>query len=151
MYEVYIINDGITKLLHSDNVISEKQGLKIIDGKIVEGINTINSFSFSMLPNNPRFNELFSYTTKIYVIKIKENRRVFYGRVVKPKVSMESDGSFSKTIECEDRMGYLCDSLMDYLPEQYWNVKNTTYHEDGSIDKRGVLEFVLSIHNKKIF
>lgn len=149
MYEVYIINDGITKLLHSDNVISEKQGLKIIDGKIVEGINTINSFSFSMLPNNPRFNELFSYTTKIYVIKIKDNRRVFYGRVVKPKVSMESDGSFSKTIECEDRMGYLCDSLMDYLPEQYWNVKNTTYHEDGSIDKRGVLEFVLSIHNKK--
>lgn len=149
MYEVYIINDGITKLLHSDNVISEKQGLKIIDGKIVEGINTINSFSFSMLPNNPRFNELFSYTTKIYVIKIKDNRRVFYGRVVKPKVSMESDGSFSKTIECEDRMGYLCDSLMDYLPEQYWNVKNTTYHEDGSINKRGVLEFVLSIHNKK--
>ncbi len=149
MYEVYIINNGITKLLHSDNVISEKQGLKIIDGKIVEGINTINSFSFSMLPNNPRFNELFSYTTKIYVIKIKDNRRVFYGRVVKPKVSMESDGSFSKTIECEDRMGYLCDSLMDYLPEQYWNVKNTTYHEDGSIDKRGVLEFVLSIHNKK--
>lgn len=149
MYEVYIINDGITKLLHSDNVISEKQGLKIIDGKIVEGINTINSFSFSMLPNNPRFNELFSYTTKIYVIKIKDNRRVFYGRVVKPKVSMESDGSFLKTIECEDRMGYLCDSLMDYLPEQYWNVKNTTYHEDGSIDKRGVLEFVLSIHNKK--
>lgn len=149
MYEVYIINNGITKLLHSDNVISEKQGLKIIDGKIVEGINTINSFSFSMLPNNPRFNELFSYTTKIYVIKIKDNRRVFYGRVVKPKVSMESDGSFSKTIECEDRMGYLCDSLMDYVPEQYWNVKNTTYHEDGSIDKRGVLEFVLSIHNKK--
>ncbi len=149
MYEVYIINNGITKLLHSDNVISEKQGLKIIDGKIVEGINTINSFSFSMLPNNPRFNELFSYTTKIYVIKIKDNRRVFYGRVVKPKVSMESDGSFSKIIECEDRMGYLCDSLMDYLPEQYWNVKNTTYHEDGSIDKRGVLEFVLSIHNKK--
>lgn len=149
MYEVYIINNDITKLLHSDNVISEKQGLKIIDGKIVEGINTINSFSFSMLPNNPRFNELFSYTTKIYVIKIKDNRRVFYGRVVKPKVSMESDGSFSKTIECEDRMGYLCDSLMDYLPEQYWNVKNTTYHEDGSIDKRGVLEFVLSIHNKK--
>lgn len=149
MYEVYIINNGITKLLHSDNVISEKQGLKIIDGKIVEGINTINSFSFSMLPNNPRFNELFSYTTKIYVIKIKDNRRVFYGRVVKPKVSMESDGSFSKTIECEDRMGYLCDSLMDYLPEQYWNVKNTTYHEDRSIDKRGVLEFVLSIHNKK--
>ena len=55
MYEVYIINDGITKLLHSDNVISEKQGLKIIDGKIVEGINTINSFSFSMLPNNPNY------------------------------------------------------------------------------------------------
>lgn len=149
MYEVYIINDGITKLLHSDNVISEKQGLKIIDGKILEGINTINSFSFSMLPNNPRFNELFSYTTKIIVKKIKDNKKVFYGRVVKPKVSMESDGSFSKSIECEDRMGYLCDSLMDYLPEQYWNVKSTTYNGDGSIDKRGVLEFVLGVHNRK--
>lgn len=149
MYEVYIINNGITKLLHSDNVISEKQGLKIINGKIVEGINTINSFSFSMLPNNPRFNELFSYTTKIFVKKIKGNKQVFYGRVVKPKVSMESDGSFSKSIECEDRMGYLCDTLMDYLPEQYWNVKNTTYNKDGSIEKRGVLEFVLGIHNRK--
>lgn len=149
MYEVYIINNGITKLLHSDNVISEKDGLKIIDGKIVEGINTINSFSFSMLPNNPRFNELFSYTTKIIVKKIKGNKQVFYGRVVKPKVAMETDGSFSKSIECEDRMGYLCDSLMDYLPEQYWNVKNTTYNEDGSIEKRGVLEFVLGVHNRK--
>lgn len=149
MYEVYIINNGITKLIHSDNVISEKNGLKIINGKIVEGINTINSFSFSVLPNNPRFNELFSYTTKIFVKNLKKNKQVFYGRVVKPKISMESDGSFSKTIECEDRMGYLCDTLMEYLPEQYWNVATTTYNQDESIEKRGVIEYVLEVHNRK--
>lgn len=149
MYEVYIVNNGITKLIHSDNVISEKDGLKIINGKIVEGINTINSFSFSVLPNNPRFNELFSYTTKVFVKNLKKNKQVFYGRVVKPKISMESDGSFSKTIECEDRMGYLCDTLMEYLPEQYWNVATTTYNQDESIAKRGVIEYVLEIHNRK--
>ena len=149
MYDVYIINNNVSRLIHTDTVINKERGLKILNGKIVEGINSINSFSFEILPNNPRFNEFFSYSTKAYVKNSKTNKIVFYGRVVKPKVSMESDGTYSKTIECEDRLGYLCDTLMDYLPEQYWNVKNTTYNSDGSIDHRGVLEYVLSVHNRK--
>lgn len=149
MYDVYIENDGVKKLIHTDNVVNKDKGLKILNGKIVEGINTINSFSFEVLPNNPRFKELFSYTTKIYVRNTKINKNAFVGRLVKPKVSMEQDGSYSKTIECEDRMGYLCDTLMDYLPEQYWNIKNNSYNEDGTVEKRGVLEYVLGIHNKK--
>jgi len=149
MYEVYIINDGIMKQIHTDNIITQDNGLKILNGKIVEGINSINSFSFDIYPNNPRFNELFSYTTLIRIKNTKLNKFVFKGRIVKPKVSMESDGTFLKTIECEDRMGYLCDTLMEYQPEQYWNVKSNTYNDDGTIKKRGVLEYVLGIHNKK--
>lgn len=149
MYDVYLINNSVPKLIHTDTIINKERGLKIVNGKIVEGINSINSFSFEIFPNNPRFNEFFSYSTKIYVKNSKNNKIVFYGRVVKPKVSMESDGTYSKIIECEDRLGYLCDTLMDYLPEQYWNVKNTTYNSDGSIDRRGVLEYVLAVHNRK--
>lgn len=149
MYEVYIINNGISKLIHSDSIISQKQFLKITKGTIVEGINSISSFSFSILPNNPRFNELFPYTTKIKVINTKLNKEVFYGRVIKPKESMESNGKYSKTFECEDRLGYLRDTLLDYLPEQYWNIVYTTYNDDGSIEKRGVLEYVLNMHNSK--
>lgn len=149
MYDVYIENNNIKKLIHTDTIINQERGLKILNGKIIEGINTINSFSFDILPNNPRFSELFSYSTKVYVKNTKNNKSVFVGRVVKPKVSMESDGSYQKTIECEDRLGYLCDTLMDYLPEQYWNVKNTTYNSDGTVKKMGVLEYVLGIHNRK--
>lgn len=149
MYDVYVINNGIQSLIHTDNVISKDKGLKITNAKIVEGINSINSFSFTIFPSNPRFNELFSYTTEIMVKNTRLNKIVFYGRIIKPKVAMESNGKYSKTIECEDRMGYLRDSLMDYLPEQYWNIKNTTYNTDGSINRRGVLEYVLDIHNKK--
>lgn len=149
MYEVYIVNDGLLKLLHSDNNVRNTDGLKITNAKIIEGINSINSFSFQIYPNNPRFNELFSYTTKVIVKDLLKDKDIFTGRVVKPKASMETTGEFYKTIECEDRTGYLCDTLMEYLPEQYWNVKNNTYNSDGSIEKRGVLEYVLGIHNKK--
>lgn len=149
MYEVYIINNGVSKLIHMDNDLGKKQGLKIVNAKIIEGINSINSFSFSLLPNNPRFNELFAYSTEILVNNVKTLKKVFHGRIVKTKASMEMDGSFSKTIDCEERIGYLRDTLMDYLPEQYWNVKNTTYNVDGDINKRGVIEYVLNIHNSK--
>lgn len=149
VYNVYIDNGLGKQLLHTDNVILKERGTKILNGRIIEGINSINSFSFDIYPNNPRFNDLFAYSTKITVINNRTDKEVFYGRIVKPKASMETDGSFFKSIECEDRLGYLCDTLMDYLPEQYWNVKNTTYDGEGNIIKRGVLEYVLDIHNKK--
>lgn len=149
IYNVYIENTVGKQLIHTDEIVLKERGTKILNGKIIQGINSINSFSFDIYPNNPRFNDLFSYSTKVIVENTRTNKEVFYGRVVKPKSSMESDGSFYKTIECEDRLGYLCDTLMDYLPEQYWNVKNNTYDDDGSIDKRGVLEFVLGVHNRK--
>ena len=149
MYDIYIINNGISKPIHIANDVRKEQGLKVLNAKIMEGINTINSFSFDILPNNPRFNELFSYSTRIIVNNLHTKKEVFNGRIIKPKASMESDGEFFKTIECEDRMGYLCDTLMDYLPEQYWNIKNNSYDADGNIEKRGVLEFVLDVHNRK--
>lgn len=149
MYEVYIINNNVKTIIHADDKLSEDKGIKILNGKIIEGINLINSFSFDIYPNHPSFKSFFSYTTKIVVRNLRTKKDVFKGRVVKPKSSMESNGRFYKSIECEDRLGYLCDTLTDYLPEQYWNVKNNTYNADGSIDKRGVLEYVLSLHNSK--
>lgn len=149
MYDVYIENADIKRLIHSDAITNIRQGLKIINGTGVEGINTINTFSFDILTNNPCFNELFPYSTKIYVFNIKKNKYVFKGRIIKSKLSMETDGSYSKHVECEDKMGYLRDTLMDYLPEQYWNVNKTSYNADGTIKKRGVIEYVLNLHNKK--
>ena len=78
---------------------------------------------------------MFSYSTKVIVKNLKKNKDIFFGRVIKNKDSMDEDGTVYKTIECEDRLGYLHDTLMDYLPEQHWNVSSNTYKSDNSIEK----------------
>lgn len=146
MYDVYIINENVKKLLHTDSVCNETQ--KIVDGTIVQGINAIDTFTFMVFPNNLLFNSLFAYSTIIYVYNRKLQKYDFYGRIVKPSVSMDADGKIYKTIVCEGRLGYLCDTLTGYFPEQYWNVKNNTY-SNGKLKKRGVLEYIINLHNNK--
>lgn len=149
MYNVYIINDNLKILIHANDMISESKGIKIINGTINEGINSIDAFSFDVLFNHPSFNDFYSYKTRVEVLNANNSKAVFKGRVVKHSLSMDAEGKICKSVECEGRLGYLHDTLTDYLPEQYWNICNTTYNDDGSIAKRGVIDYLLDLHNRK--
>lgn len=117
MYIVKIINDGeITEILND----VEKLG----SGTVVQGINTIDSFTFTIYPNNAGFDLLRDMVTIVRVENAsKGNRLDFLGRVLYTSLEMDSSGSISKTVTCESVMGLLHDTQQPYANERNWTAK----------------------------
>ena len=89
-------------------------------GTVKQGINTIDSFSFTILPNNIGFNKMRDFKTLISVYDEKRKKYEFQGRVLYSSDSMDSDGGIFKSVICESFLGYLQDSRQEYVYEQNW-------------------------------
>lgn len=146
MYDVTIKNGNFERTIHDHRGASNAQ--KLPDGSIVDAVNSISSFSFSIYPNNAGYNELNARTTQVRVRNTKRNRDDFVGRVLQVNPSMDSDGMFMKEVICEDRLGYLHDSIQPYAPVQH-------YEDDAEGDNplTGIEKFVdvlLANHNAQV-
>ncbi len=132
MYRVTVINGVNETIIH--DVSAAKESPKIISGEITQGINTIDSFSFRILSNNPGFERLYSYATLVNVYNTKKAREEFCGRVLIPSDIMDSNGRIYKDITCESRLAYLCDSIQPYTDFTNYTVS-------------GLLSLLLTNHN----
>lgn len=130
MYVVEIKNGEKTTTIHG-----LKQKLK--SGNVVKGINTIDSFSFSILPANEGFNLLHEFQTLVSVYNTNKNRYEFHGRVLYPFSAMEESGLIYKNIVCESYLGFLCDSQQRYVAVQNWTV-------------RELLQHIVDVHNSQV-
>lgn len=142
MYDVTIINGNNQLIIHNHRSASNTQ--KIPSGSIVDAVNSINSFSFTIYPNNAGYEELNAYSTLVKVENTKRNRIEFFGRVLQVSPSMDSNGMISKDVICEDRLGFLHDSVQPYA-----EVK----HYAGDENRTGIEEFIdvlLSNHNDQV-
>lgn len=101
---------------------------KVQSGKIVKGINTINSFNFTMLPDNAGFYGINEFTTAVTAYNDRKQRYDFTGRVLYAETIMSEDGKISKTVTCESIAGYLCDSYQDYVEPKNWTVDGLFRH-----------------------
>lgn len=129
----------IIKIKNNDDVMHEIHGIneKLKTGSVVKGINTIDSFSFSMLPSNQCFNLIKNLKTLISVYNTNKKRYEFHGRVLYSSASMDSNGLISKEVICESYLGFLCDTLQDYVAEKNWTVDE-------------LLEHIIRVHNSKV-
>lgn len=127
MYKVKIVNDEYIYEIHG---IKEK----LKTGSVVKGINTIDSFSFNILPSNRYFNSIKDLKTLVSVYNTNKDRYEFYGRVLYSSVSMDDTGLISKNVICESYLGFLCDSLQEYVAEKNWTVS-------------GLLKHIIDVHN----
>lgn len=130
MYIVTIENSGISTEIHGYKE-------KLSSGKIVKGINSIDSFSFSLLPSNAGFNRLFDFKTLVKVYNTNKSRYEFYGRVLYSSTEMNESGLITKEVTCESYLGYLCDSQQLYFAEQNWTVS-------------GLLNQIINTHNEQV-
>lgn len=131
MYLVTIINNDIETVI---NAVSTDINTPRISGTIKQGINCIDSFTFSILPNNPGYNLIYPYKTLVKVFNVKSNKYEFIGRVLTPSGSMDSSGLISKQYVCESELAYLIDSSQVY--GEYHNITIEKY-----------LEIMLNRHN----
>ena len=116
--------------LHNGNFKTEIHGLKdkLKSGNVAKGINCIDSFSFSMLPNNPGFNIIFDFQTLVDVWNTNKNRYDFQGRVLCSAPAMDESGKITKEVTCESFFGYLCDSVQKYVEERNWTPRELLTH-----------------------
>ena len=69
MYLVTIINNGVETVINEVSTNSNNR----ISGTIKQGINTINSFTFTILPNNIGYNLIQPLKTLVKVFNTKTN------------------------------------------------------------------------------
>lgn len=134
MYLVKIINNEIETII---NNLSTRKEANRISGIIKQGINCINSFTFTIYPNNEGYNLIQPYKTLVTVLNMKTNKYEFRGRVLQSSGSMSDVGVVSKTFICESELGFLCDSIQVY--RECHNFTPTDY-----------LKLLVENHNKNL-
>lgn len=142
MYDVTITNGNIQRVIHDHRGASNAQ--KLPEGSIVDAENSISSFEFTVYPNNVGYEQLNPYTTLVRVRNTKRNRDDFIGRVLQVNPDMDSEGIMTKAVVCEDRLGFLQDSVQPF---------SATRHYDGDATRTGLEEFIdvlLANHNAQV-
>ena len=130
MYLVTIMNNNVETVINEVSTNTNNR----VSGTIKQGINTINSFTFTIYPNNEGYNLINPLSTLVKVLNTKTNKYEFIGRVLSPTHSMSSNGLVSKSYICESELAYLLDTY-----QSYEEIHNDTV--------RGYLERLIRVHN----
>lgn len=130
MYIATIHNDNIRTEIHGENQ-------RAFSGSIVKGINTIDSFSLSLLPSNAGFDRLHDFKTLIKIYNTNKRRYEFYGRVLCSTVSMSDSGKITREATCESYLGFLCDSMQLRVASRRWEALN-------------LLKYAINVHNSQV-
>lgn len=109
MHTVTITNGTEKATIHSDNLD------RISGGKIVKAVNAVDSFTFTIYPDNAGYNKLKPLTTSVTVTDDSTGKDIFIGRVLKCPDSMNEQGLICKSVTCEGRLGWLYDSVQPYV------------------------------------
>ena len=131
MFIVTITNGAENTIIHSDGTD------RISGGKIAKSINAVDSFSFTIYPNNAGYDFLKPLTTAVKVYDENTGKDIFIGRVLKCPDSMDERGLICRKVTCEGRLGWLYDSVQPYI-------------EYKMVGIRTVLSAFLSKHNSQV-
>ena len=131
MHTVTITNGAEKTTIHSDNLD------RISGGKIVKAVNAVDSFTFTIYPDNAGYDKLKPLTTSVTVTDDSTGKDVFIGRVLKCPDSMDEQGLICKSVTCEGRLGWLYDSVQPYA-------------EYKMVGIRTVLASFISRHNAQV-
>lgn len=131
MFIVTITNGAENTIIHSDGTD------RISGGKVAKSINAVDSFSFTIYPNNAGYDLLKPLTTAVKIYDESTNKDVFIGRVLKCPDSMDERGLICRKVTCEGRLGWLYDSVQPYV-------------EYKMVGIRTVLASFISKHNAQV-
>lgn len=139
MYIIYISNDrervgrnGTKKILHS---LDENSFSRVLDCEFETEINAVPYAKFTILPQNPCFDELKEKRTMIFIVNSKTGETEWEGTVSSiSSLQMNEEGEILKEVECEGVLGWLNDTI---VPEA--NVNFTS----GQL-----IDYILQNHNE---
>lgn len=136
MYKVTLykdINDTKGTILHTPNLSK----VKLTSGDIAQGINMVDSFTFTMNMNNPGYLLVQSLKSLVTVFNTKTNKIEFDGYVIKQSGTYGDDGNYHKTILCASGLNYLKQSV-----QEFGEFRNMTPKE--------FLQKLIDVHNSQL-
>lgn len=135
MYEAILIkNDKDEYMLNS---ISTSRNAPHITGTIKQGINSFDSFTFTIYSTHPQYNNIVPFRSKIKVTNTKNNKVEFLGRVLTNTEELKENGLYYVTYICESELAFLRDSIVFYNTFENYTVKQ-------------YLEHLINVHNKNV-
>lgn len=108
MIRIYLINGT------AEVDITERCSSATLD----EAVNSFAKLTFTLVAEADVWDELLPLLS--HVRAVDGNTLLYYGRILTVTPKMDNQGIITKTVICEDRMAYLCDSVQPYRePMQY--------------------------------
>ena len=132
MYKIVLINNGKETLIHAPEV--EKDMPHLIKPHLNQKKSVPEKLTFTMLYNNPGYNEIYDLTTLVKVIDTRDNSIEFEGRVISSPQKMDSTGIFTKEVVAEGELAYLNDTKT-----RNWDVSGLTVEK--------MLDLLINNHN----
>lgn len=131
MFDVFITNNGLSRRINGSLTKNR------INGSITQGVGEIDSFAFSIYPNNEGYNDIQSRQTLITAVNETTKRTEFDGRILLAVEKMDASGKLYKDVTAESCLGYLQDSVQPYTPEANYLLND-------------FIDLVLSNHNAQV-
>ncbi|MBV4440099.1 phage tail spike protein [Clostridium tyrobutyricum] len=133
MYKITLINGDTQTVIH----YPDPEAPKVINPKLNIKRSQAGSLTFSIPWNNPGYNLITRFVTKVVCTDVRDNRELFSGRVFSTVPGMADGGEFKKDIVCEGKMNYLHDSV----------VESVIYEDQTPVD---VITALLNYHNSQV-
>jgi hypothetical protein len=131
MFDVFITNNGLSRRINGSLTKNR------INGSITQGVGEIDSFAFSIYPNNEGYNDIQSRQTLITAVNETTKRTEFDGRILLAVEKMDASGKLYKDVTAESCLGYLQDSVQPYTAEANYLLND-------------FIDLVLSNHNAQV-
>ena len=113
-----------------------------INGKLDEVWNGISTFTFNVYYGSPCWDCFFPARTAVRLWSEKEEKYIFNGRVADVTEHMGADGILYRTVQCENELAYLCDSICDTK-----EVEERLAEYNRGMNARDVLVTMLEMHH----
>lgn len=138
MYEISLLNKNKNSWgfeYTAIQTIHDNDYSAISSGSIVEGINAIDSFTFSLNANG--LLGVNDYKTEVEIYDKVRNTYKFFGRVLYSSAEMSDNGTLKGDVICESCLGFLCDSEQENEAARTWNASE-------------LFEYLVNKHNAQV-
>lgn len=136
MYKVTLyrdINDQKGTVIHYPN----RSDIKLTAGNIAQGINVVDTFTFTMNMDCPVYTSVRSLWSLVTVYNTKTNKFEFDGYVLRQSAEYDEDGSYHKTVTCVSGFNYLKQSKQKF-------------GEFHNMTPKSFLQELISVHNGQV-
>ena len=153
MYKISIINDNVETIVH----YPDPEAPKIIDSKLNMKRSQAGSLSFNLYPNNPGYDLVHRFTTKVKVTDVRDNTDIFTGRVLTSVNEMADGGLVTKEVICEGAMNYLNDTRVgseiyeDKTPQEVITEFLNAHNNSGIEDYKKVYPGTINVEDWLFF